>query len=456
MASPPPLQNNHLFNGRLEFVPDGLLALAKDARYVKECQALFQQVISSVLPRRRHALAEQESWILASLLCLALGLRQTSKGTTLGMETVGLRFSNGASRWKLVASTLVALSWAYAFSAHNRTSSHDNDAISSGTTTRTTNNGATNPSAMLSADTQQNDELLRGVSRREFHERQRQAMLRRANQAASAATSNNHQGEIIINSTERAPSSVSTTQQTSIPEWATTLRKKLKSVLLLLARVLASAALSPFEGPHMLQAETNQQQQQLRNEPSIHQAGRWLAKLQLAHFCWTGLYPSWIHRFSGLSMVPTSPTRLYHQPTTSRLVGLLLASQLVATAVQASASATSRWMLMREQAAQQSTSSSSSERHPQHQPSVIFQSARTIDDGASSAEFNNNTDSKRRSICSICNMERQNPSAPSSCGHVFCWKCLLQWVSGIRPECPLCRAACRPQDIVALYNYSPN
>jgi peroxin-10 len=40
------------------------------------------------------------------------------------------------------------------------------------------------------------------------------------------------------------------------------------------------------------------------------------------------------------------------------------------------------------------------------------------------------------------------------CGHVFCWKCLQQWVSS-RGECPLCRTACLPQDILALHSYTP-
>jgi peroxin-10 len=50
-------------------------------------------------------------------------------------------------------------------------------------------------------------------------------------------------------------------------------------------------------------------------------------------------------------------------------------------------------------------------------------------------------------------MDRHHPAAPSSCGHVFCWNCLMQWVSTVRPQCPLCRAPCRPQDVLPLYNY---
>jgi hypothetical protein len=55
--------------------------------------------------------------------------------------------------------------------------------------------------------------------------------------------------------------------------------------------------------------------------------------------------------------------------------------------------------------------------------------------------------------CGICLNERVHPAASSVCGHVFCWDCILHWVSNIRSECPLCRAQTRPQDILPLYNY---
>ena len=58
-------------------------------------------------------------------------------------------------------------------------------------------------------------------------------------------------------------------------------------------------------------------------------------------------------------------------------------------------------------------------------------------------------------VCTICRSDREHPAAPSSCGHVFCWNCLIQWVSTVRPECPLCRAPCSAKDIIALHNYKP-
>jgi hypothetical protein len=56
-------------------------------------------------------------------------------------------------------------------------------------------------------------------------------------------------------------------------------------------------------------------------------------------------------------------------------------------------------------------------------------------------------------LCTICRLERKHPAAPSACGHVCCWKCLIQWVSTVRPECPICRAPCSAKDVLPLHNY---
>lgn len=215
--------------------------------------------------------------------------------------------------------------------------------------------------------------------------------------------------------------------------------------ILSIPQVLASAILSPFEGPHSLPGDLHPQNQQ-PNQVTVQRAGRWLAKLQLAHFCLTGMYPTWMHRLCGHSLVAESETssRLYHRPNTARLVGLLLGAQAVATLIQTSSSALSRWLIRREQM----RPSSSSAQRPEI-PAVVFQ------DGSTTGSERTSTNNNATSICSICKMERCHPAAPSSCGHVFCWRCLVQWVSAVRAECPLCRSPCRPQDIVALYNYTP-
>ena len=58
--------------------------------------------------------------------------------------------------------------------------------------------------------------------------------------------------------------------------------------------------------------------------------------------------------------------------------------------------------------------------------------------------------------CGICMNPRKHSAAPIACGHVFCWSCLHNWVATMRPECPLCRAPSRTQEIIALQSYSPH
>lgn len=251
---PPPATSTPL-QQRLGVVPGSLIALAKDTRYVKECQSLFLQVLSFIFPRRRHQLLEQESWILGSLLCFVLGLRHTSKSTTLGMETVGLQFSTNSSRWKLVASTLAAFSWAYAFSPSTYTnrvagitlgiSRSEDSTADNGGSINGLSGGQDFPlrpsssSSLLSGEeTHPNDELLRGQSRREFHELQRQAMLRRSREAAETEASSQSQNTPAVDTTAIQPETVSSPLLQSRPQDITCrLQIKLKMLLFKFAQV---------------------------------------------------------------------------------------------------------------------------------------------------------------------------------------------------------------------------
>ncbi|SCU98401.1 LAFA_0G17656g1_1 [Lachancea sp. 'fantastica'] len=50
--------------------------------------------------------------------------------------------------------------------------------------------------------------------------------------------------------------------------------------------------------------------------------------------------------------------------------------------------------------------------------------------------------------CILCLEWMTDPSC-GPCGHVFCWRCLLDW-SQKRPECPLCRQTCRMESILPI------
>jgi peroxin-10 len=205
---------------------------------------------------------------------------------------------------------------------------------------------------------------------------------------------------------------------------------------------LVDAVAAPPEGPHGLTRNANGATQ------SAFSMGMWLVRLHLAHYCITGKYPSWLYRFAGLNLkklerhgdTPRIPSR----PTTVRMVGALIGVQAAATLFRHTANALSHWMANRleRNAAAAANNNNSIESRPSIFP--------TPTDKQVSSSTNNK---KSASTCAICRMPRSHAAAPSTCGHVCCWNCLMQWVSAVRPECPLCRSPCRPQDIICLYDY---
>ncbi|CAB4256015.1 similar to Saccharomyces cerevisiae YDR265W PEX10 Peroxisomal membrane E3 ubiquitin ligase, required for for Ubc4p-dependent Pex5p ubiquitination and peroxisomal matrix protein import [Maudiozyma barnettii] len=50
--------------------------------------------------------------------------------------------------------------------------------------------------------------------------------------------------------------------------------------------------------------------------------------------------------------------------------------------------------------------------------------------------------------CILCLSDISDPSS-APCGHIYCWKCIINWCTE-KEECPLCRQICKPQQVIPL------
>ena len=190
-----------------------------------------------------------------------------------------------------------------------------------------------------------------------------------------------------------------------------------------LSRCLPALAAEP-EGPHQV-TTTNSNQQN-------YDLLVWMLRLHLALYCVNGRYASLIHRlivrrpFRAIA----NQTPLVNRPKSMRGIGGLLLAQAAVTLMQ---TLSQKWMNLCADHRVKAMLTRPSIIHIEGSP------ARPSEDDMV--------------LCAICHQPREFPACPCTCGHVFCWHCLQQWVTFNVEACPLCRRPCEKQDIVFLRNY---
>jgi E3 ubiquitin-protein ligase RNF5 len=65
---------------------------------------------------------------------------------------------------------------------------------------------------------------------------------------------------------------------------------------------------------------------------------------------------------------------------------------------------------------------------------------------------------KKESVALECYICLDPPAYPvaTPCGHIFCWKCLQRWISGLSElQCPVCKNGLDMSRVISLYSSSP-
>jgi hypothetical protein len=385
-------QNNNndeeITNDSNNMVPDVLLSLAKDARYLNQCQTLLLEILPE------HS---AESTLAAGLLYTVFVLMR--KGKSLGQEALGIEYSND-SKWRLMIGSLVASTGLFAM----RRLADSNDEGANG-----------NPLT--------SNETLRGRQRQLVYQQQRQRMMQGASTITTSETSelsrrSNEASSVLVEPTLQIPTT--STQQSLTPP--ASLRHQVKALLRQVARQLVPG-LSLFiadDGPHSVDTTNNN----TNNNLSL---GTWLLRLHLAWYLLDAKYPTVMHRLFRLQQQQQGNERkLSHRPSSVRIVGMLIVVQALGTLIPHLGSRFVQWLADCFPPSPPLTNAGSSIQFYSNNESHLIEGTTSTALNHTGTPSTATTGSIRS--CVICRMDRLHPACSVKCGHVMCWSCLQQWV----------------------------
>lgn len=437
-------------------VPDLLLSLSKDERYISQTKNLITQVVAPYIPKnifRRSNLpatsneGDQPSFMTESLdriqpeldflariiHCLLL-LR--CNGQSLGMAYAGLSYWPCTSSQRKVnyAFQFIYTVMPYIKRRVGGNGWNDISQIIHSIKRSIRFNNAYVEGDDLSISSPMDMENLRGVDRRKMYEEMRMKMLQRA-----------------VNTKQHETTSIESKINMNTRTYERC-RELVRNVL--------NTAHDSDKATAML---------------------KWIMRINLSLFYINGQYPTILHRLCGVKfynhtmgedVMSTSPSvRLVAMRPSYQILGLIILLEGGTKLVEA-ATTTFLDILHRFQTKwrkqQRSRSALSHLKGREHVPSSqlepFHENLESFVQGRHSSDGRNGTKTSGRGIdirsaiqnenqCGICKNELTHPAALAGCGHVFCWSCISHWLVSVKEKCPICRSRSALQELIPLHNY---